>query len=75
MFIDLRGSTKLGEDKLPYDILFILNQYFAEMSAALNETDGHYAQFSGDGLMALYGLKGSIEAGCRDCHKVCRDNG
>ena len=69
MFIDLRGSTKLGEDKLPYDILFILNQYFAEMSAALNETDGHYAQFSGDGLMALYGLKGSIEAGCRDAIK------
>jgi adenylate cyclase len=66
MFIDLRGSTKLGEEKLPYDVLFILNQFFAEMSEALIETDGHYAQFSGDGLMALYGLKSEVDQGCRD---------
>lgn len=56
MFIDLRGSTKLGETKLPYDVLFILNQFFAEMTKALMETNGHYAQFNGDGLMAIYGL-------------------
>lgn len=56
MFVDLRGSTKLGEDKLPYDVLFVLNQFFAEMTAALKETNGHYAQFAGDGLLALYGL-------------------
>ena len=66
MFIDLRGSTKLGEEKLPYDVLFILNQFFAEMSEALLETNGHYAQFSGDGLMALYGLKSDVNQGCRD---------
>ncbi|MBT3991077.1 MAG: adenylate/guanylate cyclase domain-containing protein [Rhodospirillaceae bacterium] len=66
MFIDLRGSTKLGEEKLPYDVLFILNQFFAEMSEALTETDGHYAQFSGDGLMALYGLETDVDQGCRD---------
>ena len=57
MFIDLRGSTKLGENKLPYDVLFILNQFFAEMTLAIQESNGHYAQFNGDGLMALYGLK------------------
>ena len=66
MFIDLRGSTKLGEEKLPYDVLFILNQFFAEMSSALSETDGHYAEFTGDGLMALYGIEGPIEEGCRN---------
>ncbi|MDX1739403.1 MAG: adenylate/guanylate cyclase domain-containing protein, partial [Alphaproteobacteria bacterium] len=57
MFVDLRGSTKLGEEKLPYDVLFILNQFFAEMTSSLNATEGHYAQFNGDGLMAIYGLK------------------
>ena len=56
VFVDLRGSTTLGEAKLPYDVLFILNQFFTEMTKALDATDGHYSQFTGDGLLALYGL-------------------
>ncbi|HZC56521.1 MAG TPA: adenylate/guanylate cyclase domain-containing protein [Xanthobacteraceae bacterium] len=56
VFVDLRGSTTLGEARLPYDVLFILNQFFYEMTRALIETNGHYSQFTGDGLMALYGL-------------------
>ena len=65
MFVDLRGSTTLGERKLPYDVVFILNRFFEEMSAALHATDGHYAQFAGDGLLALYALRGEYEPGCR----------
>lgn len=56
MFVDLRGSTTLGEAKLPYDVLFILNRFFYEMKQSLEATNGHYSQFTGDGLMALYGL-------------------
>jgi adenylate cyclase len=56
VFVDLRGSTTLGEARLPYDVMFILNQFFYEMTKALIETNGHYSQFTGDGLMALYGL-------------------
>ena len=65
MFIDLRDSTRFGEGRLPYDVVFILNQFFSEMWAALEETGGHYAQFSGDGLMALYGLESGIVNGAR----------
>jgi adenylate cyclase len=56
LFTDLRASTGLAEGKLPYDVLFILNQFFHEMTQALAASDGHYSQFTGDGLMALYGL-------------------
>jgi adenylate cyclase len=56
MFIDLRGSTTLGEAKLPYDVLYVLNRFFLAMSQAIAATRGHYSQFTGDGLMALYGL-------------------
>jgi adenylate cyclase len=56
VFVDMRGSTSLGESKLPYDVLFILNRFFGEMSKAVAATNGHYSQFTGDGLMALYGL-------------------
>ena len=56
VFVDLRGSTTLAEARMPYDVLFILNQFFEQMTQALETTGGHFAQFTGDGLMALYGL-------------------
>ncbi|MFT5112818.1 MAG: adenylate cyclase [Parasphingorhabdus sp.] len=59
MFVDMRGSTRMGERILPYDVVFILNQFFSELSNALDETNGYYSQFMGDGLMALYGLNNS----------------
>jgi adenylate cyclase len=66
MFVDLRGSTKMGELHLPYDVLFILNRFFVEMAKALNDSHGPYAQFAGDGLMALYGLERGLKQGCLD---------
>ena len=66
MFVDLRGSTHMGELHLPYDVLFILNRFFLEMSEALSASHGHYAQFAGDGLMALYGLDRGLKQGCLD---------
>lgn len=66
MFVDLRGSSKMSESHLPYDVLFILNQFFLEMSDALEASQGHYAQFEGDGLLALYGLKRGLKTGCLD---------
>src|SRR5205085_1932695 len=66
MFVDLRGSTRLAESRLPYDVVFIMNQFFAEMFAALRATNGYYAQFRGDGLLALYGLETDLPQACRD---------
>lgn len=65
LFLDIRGSTTLAERLLPYDVVFILKQFFGEMSAALRETGGHFTNFIGDGLMALYGLESGREVGCR----------
>lgn len=65
VFVDLRDSTHLAEGRLPYDVVFIMNQFFAEMHAALRATGGYYAQFRGDGLLALYGLESELPAACR----------
>lgn len=74
MFIDLRGSTLLGEAKLPYDVLYVLNRFFLEMSRAIAATRGHYSQFTGDGLMALYGLDGGdARAGALDALRGARE--
>jgi adenylate cyclase len=72
VFVDLRGSTTLGEAKLPYDVLFILNQFSQEMTKALDATNGHYSQFTGDGLLALYGME-NAERGPVDALKGARE--
>ena len=66
MFVDLRGSTRIAESRLPYDVVFIMNKFFAEMYEALRATNGYYAQFRGDGLLALYGLESDLPVACRD---------
>ncbi len=74
MFVDMRGSTNLGERVLAYDVVFILNRFFTELSNALGETHGHYAQFAGDGLMALYGLEPERkQRACRDALNGARE--
>jgi len=74
VFVDLRGSTSLGEARLPYDVLFVLNQFFHEMTKALKSSNGHYSQFTGDGLMALYGLYAADPAsGAADAVRGARE--
>jgi len=63
LFIDLRGSARLAAARLPYDVVFLLNHYFAEMAIAIDATGGHYSNFTGDGLMALFGLEGNGDYG------------
>lgn len=55
MFADLRGFTKLSESKLPFDVVFMLNQYFQSMGTAIEESGGYIDKFIGDGIMALFG--------------------
>ena len=66
LFADLRGFTRLSEHKLPYDIVFFLNRYFETMSAAVEQAGGIANQFTGDGVMALFGVESGAEAGCQD---------
>lgn len=65
MFTDVRGFTRLSEQKLPYDIVHVLNQYFETMSEAIEANGGYLDKFIGDGIMALFGLEGGPAAGCR----------
>lgn len=72
LFADLRGFTTLSEDKLPYDVVFILNRYFAAMGQAIEEAGGHVDKFIGDGIMALFGVEGDNHLGCRQALQAAR---
>ncbi len=72
LFADLRAFTRLSEQKLPYDVVFLLNRYFAEMGHAVEESGGRIDKFIGDGVMALFGLDRGVDAGCRDALQGAR---
>jgi adenylate cyclase len=55
MFADLRAFTQMSEGRLPYDVVFLLNQYFKAMGQAVEAQGGRVDKFIGDGIMALFG--------------------
>lgn len=66
MFVDLRGSTRLAEERLPYDTVFIINRFLGAVGDAVREAGGSTNQFLGDGLLALFGLETEPEQAARD---------
>ena len=65
LFADLRSFTQFSEKKLPYDVVFVLNRYFASMGAAVEIAGGHLDKFIGDGVMALFGTESDPATACR----------
>jgi adenylate cyclase len=72
LFSDIRGFTALSEGRLPYDVVFILNRYFAAMGRAVESAGGRVDKFVGDGIMALFGVTGEVEEGCRNALAAAR---
>ncbi|MGH6714030.1 MAG: adenylate/guanylate cyclase domain-containing protein [Bradyrhizobium sp.] len=65
LFVDMRGSTKLAEKRLPFDTVFIVNRFLGAVSQAVLESGGQPNQFVGDGMLALFGLASSRQEACR----------
>jgi adenylate cyclase len=70
MFVDMRGSTKLAENQLPFDTVFIVNRFLGAVSQAVIACGGQPNQFVGDGELALFGLRTSPQIACRQALKA-----
>jgi adenylate cyclase len=65
MFVDMRGSSRLAERRLPYDTVFIINQFLNAVSSAVLSAGGEPNQVLGDGLLALFGMSAPPDLACR----------
>ncbi|NNG70083.1 adenylate/guanylate cyclase domain-containing protein [Rhizobium laguerreae] len=65
LFVDIRHFTTLTETRLPFDVVFLLNRYFAIIGKAVEQAGGRLDKFIGDGAMALFGLNTAPEEACR----------
>jgi adenylate cyclase len=55
LFQDIRGFTALSQTLDPVALLRLLNRFFTEVVAAVEAEGGVVKQFTGDGVMALFG--------------------
>ncbi len=65
LFVDIRHFTTMTETRLPFDVVFLLNRYFAIIGKAVEQSGGRLDKFIGDGAMALFGLNTAPEEACR----------
>lgn len=72
LYLNMRGFTELTSRKLPFDVVYILNEFFAATGNAINTQGGRIDKFIGDGLVAVFGHRLGAEAGCRQALRAAR---
>jgi adenylate cyclase len=66
LFVDLVGSTALGAERPPEEIVALLNRFFKVVVEVVEEHDGWVNKFEGDAALAVFGapVPGEDPAGC-----------
>ena len=66
LFTDLRGSTALADQVDPERAVAVMNGYIRTFAACVLEHRGILDKFTGDGIMAIFGANGDVQAGVED---------
>ncbi len=80
LFADLRGYTAWADRRPPREVFAAVSRYADALTRAVHEHGGHVADFSGDGVMAVFGAfaelagkeRAAVEAGRAICERVTR---
>lgn len=72
LFMDTRGFTRLSKGRLPYDVVFVLNELFGALVPEVERAGGVVEKYLGDGLMAYFGRDSAPEAACRAALSAAR---
>lgn len=61
MFSDLRGFSRISEEKEPTALLQFLNEHFEATTEIIHQHGGTLLSFMGDGLLAVFGAPLTLE--------------
>jgi adenylate cyclase len=72
LHVQLREPDVIARDRLPYDLVFMLNAFFSAVGEAIESHDGRVDRFLGDGVLAVFGEQQGLEQGCKDAVNAAR---
>jgi adenylate cyclase len=72
LYLRMRDIDEITRDRLAYDVMFILNEFFAAAGAAIDQNFGWVDKFFGDGLLAVFGQKRGPQLGAGDALRTAR---
>jgi adenylate cyclase len=70
--VAMSESLELLQGRLPYDVVFILNEFLTGIGTAVSEQQGRIDKFSADSLLAVFGERDGFDAGCRQALRAAR---
>ena len=65
LFVDIRGFTAMTEQKLPFDVVYLLNNFFHSIGQAVYGSGGWINDRAGDGVLAVFGHAAGMADACR----------
>ena len=57
MFTDVVGYTAMADTLPAYDVVHLLNRYFARVDSVVQSNSGRVDNYMGDGVLALFGVE------------------
>ena len=73
LFVDVVGSTELAARRPPEEVVGLLNRFFAEVVAAVEERGGWINKFLGDAALAVFGAPARMDDACACALGAARD--
>lgn len=61
LFCDVNGFTEFASERMPYDVVHVVNRLFLRIGEAVLANSGYIDKYLGDGLLALWGIEGGGE--------------
>jgi len=72
LFVGLNQSQELLEGRLPYDVVFVLNEFLSGIGKVITDHEGRIDKILPDSILALFGEKQGLEVGCRQALRAAR---
>lgn len=73
LFVDIRGFTAMTEKKLPYDVIYLLNNFLHTVGQAVYGSGGWINDRAGDGVLAVFGHATGLAGACRAALDACAE--